>query len=632
MRDSKIKAIASKKILVKDLSDSELLEFCKTANRYYRLGNLIVSDADYDGVFLNELKKRLPEHPFLKKIEPEGNFLKEKKVKLPKPMLSTDKAFTSGDIVKWVDRLKKSSQEIEGSSQEIKIKITPKLDGFAAYDDGKKLYTRGDGTKGTDISRVFERGLKIFKNSSRGLGAGEIVIKKSYFEKNLSKDFESSRNFQASLIKEKELDALQKEAIQKKAALFVPFSKLPKKIIRSSELFERLPEIVVELRDLDFDTDGVILEAIDEALKKHLGSNRKFHRWQIAFKKNTEKVQVTITDIHAQVGRTGKVTPVVEFKPTALSGAMIHRATAYHYKNIKNEGIGKGAVVEIVRSGLVIPKIEKVLTRARAFVPKKCPSCKKILEWSSDFLVCKNNDHCPDQIIHTIEYFFQTLGNNDLFGLATIKKLYKNGIKAVSAIYRLTANDLEEMGFGAKTSQNLMSELEKSRTIKIEDAKFLAAFGVARMGLGNCERLLRHHPIKKIFNLTLEDLLSIEGFAEITANEIIEGLKKIRSEFETLLKLNFNLEKTLMKSRADSPFWGKQIAFTGAMERSREAMEKEAKSLGVKAGKAISSKTDYLVIGERVGQKKMEAAKKHNVKVLTEKEYLQLILSSVSKT
>ena len=146
--------------------------------------------------------------PFLQKIEAENEGFSEEKIKLPQKMLSTDKAYSWEEINKWLDRVSKFSSEIEYSLADIQIKGTAKLDGFAGYDDGSKLYTRGDGNKGSDISRVFERGLGIFNNSERGQGPGEIVVKRSYFEKHLSNNFEYPRNFQASLIKEKELDSV----------------------------------------------------------------------------------------------------------------------------------------------------------------------------------------------------------------------------------------------------------------------------------------------------------------------------------------------------------------------------------------------------------------------------------------
>ena len=182
----KVKEIAKKNVLIGDLSDDELAEFCIIANKMYRDGKPIVSNQDYDFVFLVALNKRLPHHPFLQKLEGEHEGFSAEKIRLPERMLSTDKAYSWGEIQKWLERITKSTEEIDLSSKDVLIKGTAKLDGFAGYDDGVKFYTRGDGNKGSDISRVFERGLGIYNDSERGQGAGEIVIKRSYFETNLS--------------------------------------------------------------------------------------------------------------------------------------------------------------------------------------------------------------------------------------------------------------------------------------------------------------------------------------------------------------------------------------------------------------------------------------------------------------
>jgi DNA ligase (NAD+) len=199
--------IIRQEILVDELSDQQLADFCITLNTAYRDGNPMVSDKDYDFIYLSALKKRRPEHPLLQAIEPEGAGFSTDKVLLPEIMLSTDKAYSQEEVGKWLERIKKSAIEIDVDIHTIQIKATPKLDGFAGYDDGIRLYTRGDGKKGSDISRVFERGLQVYKDTERGQGAGEIVVQKSYFEQYLSADFEYPRNFQASLIKEKALES-----------------------------------------------------------------------------------------------------------------------------------------------------------------------------------------------------------------------------------------------------------------------------------------------------------------------------------------------------------------------------------------------------------------------------------------
>ena len=383
-----IQDISDQITLVSDLSDDHLVEFCKIANQRYRAGIPIVTDEDYDFIFISELVKRIPSHPFLKQIEDEIEGFSEEKIKLPEKMLSTDKAYTWGEVEKWLERIAKFSDDFEFPFDQVVIKGTAKLDGFAGYDDGAKLYTRGDGNKGSDISRVFDRGLGILNDSERGQGPGEIVVKRSYFENHLSGHFEYPRNFQASLIKEKELDHFARDAINAKAALFVPFKQLPFWQGSIKQFKDQFAEIVLELEQgVDFDIDGVVFEVVNTDLKIHMGSNRKFHRWQIAFKENKEKAQVKVISITPQVGRTGKITPVAELEPTQLSGATIYRATGHHFGLVKEQGLGAGSIVELTRSGMVIPKINKVLKKAEVNIPSNCPSCDSQLIWDADFLM-----------------------------------------------------------------------------------------------------------------------------------------------------------------------------------------------------------------------------------------------------
>ena len=625
-----IQDITNQKILISDLTDEDLLEFCKFANQRYRDGSPIISDEDYDFIYALELSKRLPDHPFLQKVEDENVGFSEEKIKLPEKMLSTDKAYSWEEVNKWLERIRKFSEEIDFSLDNIQIKGTAKLDGFAGFDDGNKLYTRGDGNKGSDITRVFERGLGTFNNSHRGQGPGEIVVKRSYFEKHLSGHFEYPRNFQASLIKEKELDQFAKDAIANEAALFVPFSQLPFWAGSISEFTNNFNSIVSDLESgVDFDIDGVVFEIVNSELKSHMGSNRKFHRWQIAFKENKEKAQVKVLSVTAQVGRTGKITPVAELEPTQLSGATIYRASGHHYGLVKEQGLGSGSVIELTRSGLVIPKINKVIRSVEAEIPSKCPSCDENLTWESDFLMCLNHEACKDQIIGKIIYFYKVLANNDGFGEATIQKLYDEGIRNVGDIYKLTEFELVSMGFGEKTSQNLINQLIRSRQESIEDWRFLAAFGVLRLGMGNCENLLKNYPLDQVFDLSVDDISNIDGFAELTAELIFNGLLNIKPQYDNLIKDGFELEKTLILGETNTSYnlyHNKKIVFTGSMSSSRAELQKQAKAFGAIVGSSVSSKTDLLIIGENVGQSKIKAAEKHGVEILSEAEYLQKLV------
>ena len=631
LTEEKVAAIATRQIDETDLPDDELVEFLEIANALYRGGAQLISDGEYDFTFLAELRMRNPQHPFLNKVEPEAAFI-GKTVELPVRMLSTEKAYTKKAIEQWGARIRKAAAKLNKDFDSLEFRVTAKLDGFAAYDDGEHLYTRGDGRRGTDITRVFDRGLSVANGGARGLGAGEIVVNRRYFDENLQPYFENPRNFQTSVIKEKELEEHAEKAIKDKASVFYPFALLPPWSGNWQDLISDFDAIVLKVRsNVEYDIDGVIIEIVDNDLKLEMGATRHHHSWQIAYKENLEAAHVKVIDVVPQTSRSGRVNPVARVEPTRLSGALVQRATAHHYKMVLDKGIGPGAVIELTRSGEVIPKIGDVITAVVPEIPKECPSCGSEVVWDGDYLYCPNNIECPAQIANTMEHFFKMLRHVDLFGTATIERMYANGIRSVDEIYHLGAQDFERMGFGPKQSENLVEQLNRSRAERIEDWRFLTAFGVFRLGPGNCEKLLSHYRLTDVFELTEEQIIAVEGFAQKTASTVVKGLSRVRPLFDKLYALGFNLEPTAIQELSEkpvSPISGLQIVFTGAMiHGSRDDMEKEAKSMGAKVGKSVTGKTNILVAGENVGANKMNDAVAKGVQILSENDYLKLIAS-----
>ena len=617
----------------RERQEDELLAFVQLMNQQYRAGQPQISDHDYDHIVLAELRRRAPDHPYLNKVEPEPAF-SAKTVPLPERMLSTEKAYSIEEMQRWLKRLEKAASEL--NIDHISIRITPKLDGFAAFDDGQRLYTRGDGFQGSDISRVFERGLAVGGNGERGQGPGEIVVNQNYFDEYLSEHFNNSRNFQAAVLAEKKEDPIVIKSIQDEAVVFMPFLQLPSWERAANQLFDDFDHsIETAWQSVPYEVDGVIFEVTNTQIKRHMGATLHHHRWQIAFKVNTEQARVKVVAVHPQTSRSGRVNPVVEVEPTPLSGVTIRHVTAHHYQMVRKHNIGPDTEIELVRSGMVIPKIEAVLKSTQAQIPEHCPSCQSELIWQSDFLFCSNTLNCPAQAEKSIEHFFNTLGNIDGFGGKTISKLCALGINDVPSIYQLDQAALLAMGFGEKTADNLLAELQRSRKQPLQDWRFLAAFGVPRLGAGNSERLLSQYPLSDIFQLDTQTIAAIEGFADKTAEELVKGLASISSNFHTIYDLGFNLTITPLQSEApqsDSAIAGKTLVFSGKMAQPRESMEEQAKQLGAKIASSVSAKTDYLVTGENVGAKKIADAQKKSVQVISEADYMALIAEYIGET
>lgn len=608
-----------------------LVESLKKYNKAYRNGKPLVSDLEYDGL-VAKLKELDPDHPFLQSVEPE-KFKGKREIRHPVPMLSTEKAYTEIELERFVARVIKEAGKI--GINKIAFKVTAKLDGLAGRDDGKIFATRGNGEVGYEISSAFKKG--VIPLGGRGLGIGEIVIVKSYFDSHLSDQFEHPRNMVVGIISSDTLNEFAQRALEDKQVVFVPYIKLPAWEGSGDELLKHTDKIITNLLSkTDYPTDGVVAETTDDDVKKNMGSTAHHYRWQVAIKKKGDTAVTTVEGITWQVGRTGNITPVLEVRPTRLSGATIRRVTGHHAGLIQKNHVGIGCQIEIVRSGEVIPKLEKVIRISDRFnLPQNCPACGSILEWNKDFLKC-NNPSCKAKIEQGISHWFKTLGNTDWFGIKTIQKLVNNGYDSLEKIYAMTMNDFIDIGFGPVQSENLAQAIDISRTKSVEDWRFLAAFGISDLGSGDSRKLLSHIGFEDLMNAKAEDIEEIHGFGAITSRSIATGIDRIKDTINHMLSLGFNLEKTVLASDikiSQSIFHGKRMVFTGKMNHgTREEIQASARKHGAVVQSSISGTTEYLVCGEKASQNKITKAKKSGSRVILESEYFDMLERSERKS
>jgi DNA ligase (NAD+) len=616
------------------LTEADAEQAMTEVNSAYRAGKPVMPDAVYDAL-LNAYALKFPENAFFNELEVESDLaeITGKTVKLPEPMLSTNKVYSISALEKWADGVLKCAVELGIDLDTIGFILTPKLDGYAAFDDSVTLYTRGNGVSGTDITRAFKNGLRVLNDlgftSHRGLGKGEIVANKKYFNEVLSPFYENSRNVIAGVIKEGVIDEILQTALSRSKIVFMPFCNLITHVLKREDLAEGVEsawDFFAE--NCQYDTDGVVISVNNERIKEMMGSTRHHHRWQVAYKKNTEIHNIVVTGIVDQTSKNGFIIPVVTLEPTLVSGVTICRAAGHNYNSIIELGIGVGAIVEVVRSGLVIPYIQRVIKKADSIViPTHCPSCDAPTEMDENnkHLLCTNTETCPAQFEKTLKFFFQTMGNCDGFGSKVIEQLVDCGIQSIQAIYELNRSEFKDL-IGGKKADNLFDELTASRSRPVEDWRFLAAFSIHSIGKGGCENLLKHHKLSTVFDLTIADIIAIDRFADTSANSLVRSLKNIKPAFDALMAMGFTLEETVIGEVIASPIAGKTIVFTGTMLKGkRDDMEKEAKSLGAKVGKVVSKATTYLVCGTGVGESKTTAAAKNNVSVISEDEYLKLL-------
>ncbi len=601
----------------------ELVRRLKTYNDAYRRGAPLISDHEYDQLTA-ELRSLAPDHPFLSAVEPEV-FDAKVEVRHPVPMLSIEKAYTREELERFVGRVAKEAAEIGISG--IVFQVTPKLDGLAGRDDGAVFVSRGNGEVGYEISSAFQKG--VVPLGGRGLGIGEIVIVKSYFDEHLADKFEHPRNMVVGIVASDTLNEFSRQTLSDGVVHFVPYSQLPTWSGTAEALLAEVEEITAALAaEADYPIDGMVIMVTDERVRARMGATAHHYRWQIAMKTKGETADTIVENVQWQVGRTGNVTPVMEVRPVSLSGATIRRVTAHHAGRIRNDRIGRGAEIEIIRSGEVIPKLEKVITPSlQVEIPDRCPSCDLPLQWENDFLKC-DNSACPAQIEQGISHFFKTLGTADWFGIKTIQKLVAGGFDSLEKIYAMEEKDFADMGFGPVQSRNLYAALGTSRSKPVEDWRFLAAFGISNLGKGDSRKLLSHYAIEELPSIDAGKIAGIHGFGDITSRAIARGMDRIRETLAHMLALGFAIMKTSPANNgaATGPFAGKSVVFTGKMRQGdREEMQEEARRMGAQVQTAVTSRTDYLVGGEKVGQAKLEKAKKLGVTILTEEEYCQML-------
>ncbi len=603
---------------------NELVGRLKRHNDDYRRGMPTISDERYDDM-VEELRSLDPDNPFLHTVEPE-TFGNKVEVRHPVPMLSTEKAYTEGELERFVQRVEKEARA--AGIRDVRFRVTPKLDGLAARDDGRTFATRGNGEVGYEISSAFAKG--IIPVGGRGQGLGEIVCKMDYFYEHLSDSFEHPRNMVVGIVTSDNVNVAARQALQDEAVLFVPYSQLPSRTVDGQQLVNNMWEITEELEaSANYPLDGMVAEALDPDLRERMGATAHHYRWQIAIKRKGQSVVTEVEEIRWQVGRLGTVTPVMQVKPVTVSGATIRNVTAHNAGMLRNQSIGAGAEIRIIRSGEVIPKLEEVVTpSSEVELPEKCPSCDAELYWQNDFLKCPDFD-CPARVEQRLEYWFKTLGNADWFGKKTIKKLVDNGYRTLEAVYEMGEEDFRKLGFGPVQSANLAEALYISRTKETDDWRFLAALGIPDLGKADSRKLLSHYPLEKVIEISADELAEIHGFGDITSRSITQGIKQIASTINHMIELGFVLRRTPLLSETeevDSPVKGKGIVFTGKMEQgSREDMQRTARSLGAKVQTSVSGKTDILVCGQKVGAKKIDAAKAKGVQIMNEEEYLELV-------
>lgn len=617
-------ALLNEKMGVEDLTQADLRAALPAFNAAYRAGTPLIPDSTYDRLF-NRLADIDPADPWLSQVEPEPDALfGGQTIEHASPMLSTEKAYTAEELSRFFSRVAQAAEGLGIDPETLVYRATPKLDGLAGFDNGQTLATRGNGHSGENVTHLFEAGLRA--EGGRGLGAGELVVVEDYYQQVLQPaGFKHPRNFMVGFAGADTYKSHHTDAVAAEALHFVPYQALSGWTGSASSFQADAENIVKSLRETSpYRTDGVVLEVIDPAVRAVLGSTHHHHRWMLALKSNDESVEVTVTELTWQTGRTGRVTPVVTYTPVMLSGALCQKATAHTAQRALKQGLGVGARLMITRSGEVIPKIEAVLAPAETPVGiPECPCCGSTLVADGEYLTCQNTNDCSAQTKGALLHFFKTLDLGEGFGPKAIEKLLDAGHDSLTGVLELGEADFLAAGFGPGQSANLAESLQTLRTTPVPDWRFLASFGLRHLGRGDSRHLLDVIPLETLGQITVADIAAVKGFGTVTAAAIQSQLAARWPEIMAVkAKLQVRHEAPVTSA---GPLAGKTVVFTGTLSQPRKAFEGLAAAAGAVVQSSVGKTTQYLVCGDGVGANKRSAAEKYGTTLLDEPGFMAML-------
>lgn len=615
-------------------------EIVKHKALYYQ-GRPELTDSAYDKLE-EELRKMDPKNPVLNLVGTTSS--SSNKVKHDKKMLSLEKTYILEDLVSWM-----------GSEE---ILSTMKLDGISCsliYEDGELLIakTRGDGSFGENITSKVLWITNVPKGITRKNKIeirGELFCDEESFFK-LSKEMvemelekpTSQRNIVAGLMGRKDnlelcryikfmaFDYLSDERLEKEEEKFKILTGMGF-LIPETEVHEeqKTLEAVIDkarhfMTEGDYQIDGLVFTYNRMPLHEELGETSHHPRYKLAFKFQGESKTTTLKEIIWSVSRNGILTPVGDVEPVELSGAMISRVTLHNYGMVSANNLKAGDVIEIIRSGEVIPKFLSVVTPSQNefLIPERCPSCDSKIEIVDIRIFCKN-DNCPGKNKEIILNFIQKIGIDDLSGKRLEELINAKLVKNIADLYRLNAPDLMKIDkVKDKLSNKLIESIQKTK--RVELIVFLASLGITGGAYSKCEKVVRagFDSIEKIMNLSIEQLMGVESFAEKSATEFLSSLREKKDLVKELVELGF--EFSVPETRETS-VTGKKICITGALSEKRPVIEDMIRGCGGIVVSSVSKNTDILVTNETdPTSSKFKKALELKIKIITEAELLALM-------
>ncbi|MEO0570865.1 MAG: NAD-dependent DNA ligase LigA [Bacteroidota bacterium] len=645
--------------------------------KYYVLDNPMISDYEFD-MKLKELQALEKQHPeFYDPTSPTlrvgGGVTKNfETIRHEHRMYSLDNSYNKQDLDDWEKRIQRILGDVP-----VEYTCELKYDGASislTYEDGKlvRAVTRGDGFQGDEVTT----NIKTIKSVPLQLKGdyppkfdirGEIILTLDGFAKmnqeRMAKGEEPYMNPRntasgslklqdSSLVAQRPLECLLYSIVGTNLNIESQFEMLEKarrwgfKVPTVAALCKSTDEVLkfveywdVHRHDLPYETDGVVVKVNGLRYQDELGHTAKAPRWAMAYKFKAEQVSTVLSEITYQVGRTGAITPVANLQPVLLAGTTVKRASLHNADQIAKLDVREGDTVFVEKGGEIIPKIISVdLTkRPLKLLPTQyithCPECatKLIRKDGEAQHFCPDETGCPPQITGRIQHFISRKAM-DIEGLGgeTVELLFKEGlIQNYADLYVLTKEQimpLERMA--EKSAENLVNGVVASKQIPFE--RVLFALGIRYVGETVAKKLTKAYKnIDALMAATEEELLAVDEIGGRIAESVIQFFTEEKNlEIVERLKshgLQFSLSEEQLQNQSDK-LKGKTFVVSGVFETlERNELKKLIEDNGGKVSSSISSKTSFLVAGDKMGPSKRTKAENLGVPIISEHDFLEMV-------
>jgi len=610
-------------------TEEVVIQRLKRWNIAYRKGTPEVSDRVYDEEY-DMAKELYPENPFFDEVGFDLSGVdKERERELPIIMASMNKVKTIEELHDWF--------RLKGIPTNVDLVLTPKFDGMSLCVDEKtqKATSRGDG----EIGQASDEHYKLIKNridkSIFEFTYGEVMMTKNVFNEIYApKGFANPRNLVAGLINRPDATEPlrhteyikyggvpfkdQKDKLTTKHSILDALNalqkiKVPFKVVKLSDLSEKFFLDTFKEWSDTYVIDGIIIEIDDIALQDKLGREKSSENpvWARAYKSPAfeESAETEVLGITWNISKQGYLKPILHVRPIKLDGVTVSNVTGNNAKYVKENGIGIGAIVKIVRSGMVIPKVIAVIKK----VAWQMPDYQNI-GWNETGVELVTLTATKEQQFKQLVSFFEILEVENA-GEGVFKQLWDAGFTTVKDILGLRPINMEGIeGFGKRKSEIVYNAIQ-SKIIDVDLAKLQHATGIFKMLGSKKLELLKDFDTKP----SLRQIMAIEGFAEKSAQSYIDGYDK----FNDFIKdLPITIRKTKFVASSNE-LVGKTFVFTGV--RSDEA-EKKIQEMGGNIGSSVSKNTSYLVMKSKgSGSSKETKAASLGVGIITLEELKKLI-------